>query len=353
MARAVTGLAGAEREDDRMLWFTLRRTAWMAVMLVGLLAITFSISHIAPGDPAALAAGPDATLEMIERIRSEYGLDKPLPTQFVIYLGNILTGDWGRSIHTTHAVWDDLVVFFPATFELVVFSILFAAVLGVPLGVVAAVRQNSLLDHVIRIVTVGGVALPMFWLGLMAQLGLALHLGWFPLGGRMDMMTDPVEPLTHLLLVDSLLRGEFAIFVEGLHHIVLPAAALSVPALASIIRVNRAEMLETLKQEYVVNARAQGLSGFRVVAIYALRNAMLPTMAMIGLRFGWMLGGTVLVETVFDWPGIGLYAVEAAINSDFEPIMGATIVLGFFFMAGNLIIDLIYGALDPRVRDQI
>ncbi len=336
-----------------MLEFTLRRTLWMAVMLVGLLAITFVISHIAPGDPAALAAGPDATLEMIELIRRQHGLDQPVPIQFVVYLGNILSGDWGTSIHSTHAVWDDLVAYFPATFELVVFSILFAVVLGVPAGVVAAVRQNTMLDHIIRIVTVGGVALPMFWLGLMAQLAFALHLGWFPLGGRMDMMTDPVDPITHLLLVDSLLRGEFAVFGEGLHHMALPAAALSVPALASIIRVNRAEMLETLKQDYVVNARAQGLSVFRIVAIHALRNAMLPTMAMIGLRFGWMLGGTVLVETVFDWPGIGLYAVESAINSDFEPIMGATIVLGFFFMVTNLVIDLIYGMLDPRVRDQI
>lgn len=336
-----------------MLRFTLRRVLWMAAMLVGLLAITFSISHIAPGDPAALAAGPDATLEMIELIRRENGLDKPLPVQFFIYLGNILVGDWGTSIHTTHAVWDDLAIFFPATFELVMVSILFAVLLGVPLGVIAAVNQNNMLDHSIRTVTVGGVALPMFWLGLMAQLFFALQLGWFPLGGRIDMMTDPVEPITHLLLVDSLLRGEFGTFAEAMHHAVLPAAALSVPALASIIRVNRAEMLETLNQDYVVNARAQGLSTFRIVAIYALRNAMLPTMAMVGLRFGWMLGGTVLVESVFDWPGIGLYAVESAINSDFEPIMGATIVLGFFFMMANLIIDLIYGALDPRVREQI
>ena len=336
-----------------MIWFTVKRLLMVMLMLAGLLAITFTISHIAPGDPAALAAGPDATQEMIERIRVEYGLDKPIPQQFVIYLQGIVTGNWGQSIHTTRAVWDDLVTFFPNTFELVVVSILFAIVLGVPLGVLAAVRQNSVLDHSIRIITVSGVAMPMFWLGLMAQLFFALQLGWFPLGGRIDMMTDPPNAITHLLLVDAILNGEFGTFVEGLHHIVLPAVALSFPALASIIRVNRAEMLETLKQDYVVNARAQGLSTFRIVAIYALRNAMLPTMAMIGLRFGWMLGGTVLVESVFDWPGIGLYAVEAAVNSDFEPIMGATIVLGFFFMMTNLLIDLIYGMLDPRVREQI
>ena len=325
----------------------------MAFMLLGLLAITFTISHIAPADPAGLAAGPDATVEMIERYRVEYGLDRPLYEQFAIYLGRLLTGDWGRSIHTTRGVWEDLVVYFPATVELVLFSIAVAILLGVPLGVIAAVNQNRPLDHLIRIVTVSGVAMPMFWLGLMAQLYFALQLEWFPLGGRIDMMTDPPPPITRLLLVDSLLAGQFSTFLEALHHMVLPALALCFPALASIIRVNRAEMLETLNQDYIVNARAQGLSSTRIVAVYALRNAMLPTMAMIGLRFGWMLGGTVLVETVFDWPGVGLYAVDAAISSDFEPIMGATIVLGFFFMLTNYLIDVTYGYLDPRTRGQV
>lgn len=336
-----------------MLRFTLRRAVLMAFMLLGLLAITFTISHVAPADPAGLAAGPDATPAMIERYRVEYGLDRPLYVQFGIYLAKLFSGDWGKSIHTTHPVWDDLVAFFPNTVELVVFSILIAVALGIPLGVIAAVNQNRPIDHAIRVLTVSGVALPMFWLGLMAQLFFALELEWFPLGGRIDMMTDPPDPITHLLLVDSLLRGQFSTFVEGLHHMVLPAVALCFPALASIIRVNRAEMLETLNQDYIVNARAQGLSTLRIVAVYALKNAMLPTMAMIGLRFGWMLGGTVLVETVFDWPGIGLYAVQAAIGSDFEPIMGATIVLGFFFMLTNFLIDVIYSILDPRVREQI
>jgi peptide/nickel transport system permease protein len=336
-----------------MLRFILRRTVLMALMLVGLLTITFTISHVAPADPAALAAGPDANVEMIERYRVERGLDRPLPEQFFLYVSSLLSGDWGTSIHTTRGVWDDLVSYFPNTVELVTVSIAIAIVLGVPLGVIAAVHQNRPLDHVIRVVTVSGVAMPMFWLGLMGQLLFALQLGWFPLGGRIEMMTDPPQPITHLLLVDAILRGQFSVFLEGLHHIVLPAVALCFPALASIIRVNRAEMLETLKQDYIVNARAHGLSTFRVVAIYALRNAMLPTMSMIGLRFGWMLGGTVLIETVFDWPGIGLYAVQAAISSDFEPIMGATIVLGFFFMLTNFLIDILYGVLDPRVRLQV
>lgn len=336
-----------------MLRFTFKRAVLMVFMLLGLLAITFTISHIAPSDPAALAAGPDANVEMIERYRVEYGLDRPLYEQFAIYLGRLLTGNWGKSIHTTRQVWDDLLTYFPNTVELVGFSILIAVLLGVPLGVIAAVNQNRPVDHMIRILTVSGVAMPMFWLGLMAQLYFALYLEWFPLGGRINMMTDPPADITHLLMVDALLQGRFSTFVEALHHIVLPAVALCLPALASIIRVNRAEMLETLNQDYIVNARAQGLSTFRIVAVYALKNAMLPTMAIIGLRFGWMLGGTVLVETVFDWPGIGLYAVQAAISSDFEPIMGATIVLGFFFMMTNFVIDILYGMLDPRVREQV
>ena len=336
-----------------MAWFLAKRGLLVCVMLLGLLVITFVISHVAPGDPARLAAGPDATHEMVELIRKERGLDKPLPTQFFIYLKGILVGNWGTSMHTTQAVWDDLVRYFPATFELVMFSIVIAVALGVPMGMIAAIYQNSPLDHALRVITVSGVALPMFWLGLMLQLFFSLQIEIFPLSGQIHAMTDPPQPITHLILLDSLLRGQWDVFVEASHYIVLPALTLAIPALASIIRVNRAEMLETLRKDYIVNARAQGIASLRIFAFYALRNAMLPTMAMIGLRFGWMLGGTVLVETVFDWPGIGLYAVTAAVSSDFEPIMGATIVLGFFFMMTNLVIDIMYGFLDPRVRHQI
>ena len=333
--------------------FIIRRCFMMVLMMAGLLAITFIISRIAPGDPARLAAGPDATAEMVERMRVAYGLDKPLVEQFAIYAGNLLQGDFGQSIYTTRAVLTDLIAFFPATLELVCASIIFAIIIGIPLGMLSAVIQNSFGDHTIRVLSVLGVAMPMFWLGLMLQLFFGLELGWFPIGGRIDLLTDPPTMITGLYFVDGLLAGRLDFVSEALHYMVLPALALSFPALASIIRVNRAEMLETLNQDYIVNARAQGLSQWRIVGIYALRNAMLPTMAMIGLRFGWMLGGTVLVETVFDWPGVGLYAVDAVKNSDFEPIMGVTIVLGFFFMLTNFLIDLAYAWLDPRVRHQV
>ena len=333
--------------------FLAKRGILIFVMLLGLLTLTFFISHVAPGDPARLRAGPDATHEMVEVIRVKYGLDQPLTTQFYVYLKGMLVGDWGESIHSTREVWDELVIYFPNTFELVMFSILIAMVLGVPIGMLAAVYQNTAIDHFLRVISISGVALPMFWLGLMLQLFFALKYPLFPLNGQLHVLLDPPDPITHLILVDSILRGQWNIFLNGAHHIVLPALTLSVPGMASIIRVNRAEMLETLNKDYIVNARAQGLSSLRIVGMYALRNAMLPTMAMIGLRFGWMLGGTVMVETVFDWPGVGLYAVNGAINNDFAPIIGSTIVLGFLFMLTNLVIDIIYGVLDPRVRAQI
>lgn len=333
-----------------MLQMIGKRSILMLGMLLGLLVITFSISHIAPGDPAALAAGPDATQEMIDQVREEYGFDKPLVEQFFLYVGGIFEGNLGRSVYTTRPVAQDLMVYFPATLELVIYSILFAIVLGVPMGVISAVKQNGWVDNLVRFISSSGVGLPMFWLGLMLQLYFGLQLGWFPLGGRLDLMTDPPTTITGMYTIDALLTLKFNVFFEALHHMVLPAIALSFPALASIVRVNRAEMIETLSLDYMTNARAQGISKFRMIAAYALKNAMLPTLAIIGLRFGWMLGGTVLIESVFDWPGVGLYALQAVTASDFEPVMAVTLILGAWFMLTNFLIDIIYGILDPRVR---
>lgn len=330
-----------------------RRLGLMAIMLLGLAVITFTIANIAPGDPARLAAGPDASQAMVEEIRQDRGFDRPLPIRFVIYVGNLLQGDLGTSVYTGRPVAEDIAKFLPATLELVLFSISIAILLGVPLGVLAAVRQNRLLDHTIRLLSVSGVALPMFWLGLMLQWYLALEVQLFPLGGRLGVFDEVPPVITGMITVDALLTGDPGTAVAALWHMILPALALSFPALAAIIRVNRAEMLEVLGRDYVVNARAQGIGPFRIIALYALKNAILPTLAMIGLRFGWMLGGTVLVEGVFDFPGIGLYAAKAAIASDFEPIMAVTLILGAAFMLTNLVIDLTYALLDPRVRNQI
>jgi len=333
-----------------MIWFVVKRLFLLIGMLFGLLAITFSISHVAPGDPASLAAGPDATQEMIEAIRVKYGLDKPLWEQFVLYVGGIMQGDFGVSVRTTRDVGTDLLRYFPATFELVSFSIFMACILGIPLGMVSALFRNGFVDHATRILSVSGMALPMFWLGLMLQLWIALSLGWLPLGGRLELMTDPPPFVTGLYLIDSLLAGQWETFKETVSHLILPATALCFPALASIMRVNRAEMLEALSQDYVTGARAMGISPWRIICLYALKNTMIPTLAMVGLRYGWMLGGTVLVESVFDWPGIGLYAVESALASDFQPIMGVTLLVGLNFMLVNMLIDILYVWIDPRLR---
>jgi peptide/nickel transport system permease protein len=319
-------------------------------MLFGLLCLTFVISHVVPGDPARLAAGPDANAAMVETIRTKYGLDRPLAAQFARYVRGLAVGDFGESLRSRNAVRDDLARYFPNTFELVALALLLAVAVGLPLGMLSAVYKDTWIDHGARVVSVSGVALPAFWLGLMLQLVIALWLGWLPLGGRLGLTATSPAPITHLLLVDAVLRGEWRTFADALRHAVLPVVTLCVPALASIMRVNRAEMLETLQQDYITTARAQGFPDFRVVTRYALRNAMIPTLAMIGLRYGWMLGGTILVETVFDWPGIGLYAVNAAVSSDFQPIMGVTLLIGLNFMLANLLVDLAYGWLDPRIR---
>lgn len=330
--------------------YIVKRLLLIILTLFGLITVIFMVSRVAPGDPARLAAGPDATEEMVEVMRTEFGLDKPLFVQYISYFKGLFRGNLGRSIRTRRFVLDDLIDFFPATFELTVFSLLFAVVVAIPFGVLCAVYRDRFLDHVARVFSVSGMALPMFWLALMLQLFLALRFDFLPLGGRLGMLTDAPTKITHLFLVDSLLAGNWHAFQDALRHIILPAFVLSFPALASIIRVNRAEMLEVLSRDFITSARAHGISKIRIIGQYALKNALIPTMTMVGLRYGWMLGGTILVETVFDWPGIGLYAVQSAVYSDFQPIMGVTLLIGINFMVANLIIDLVYGALDPRVR---
>jgi peptide/nickel transport system permease protein len=330
--------------------FILKRLFLMLITIVGLSVIVFVVSRIAPGDPAKLAAGPDATEEMVEVIRKEFGLDKPLIVQYGMYMKGLVQGDFGRSIRTRHLVWEDIKMFLPATFELVFVSIGFAILFGILFGILSAVYRDTWIDHIIRLFTVTGVAVPMFWLGIMLQLLFSAKFHIFPLGGRLDTMVNPPPALTHFFLIDSLVNGQWSVFGNTVTHILLPAFVLSFPALASITRINRAEMLEVLHKDFVLNEKAQGISDRLIIYKYTLKNALIPTLTMIGLRYGWMLGGTILVEAVFNWPGIGNYAVAAAVYSDFQPVMAVTIILGLNFMIANLLVDLGYGFLDPRVR---
>jgi peptide/nickel transport system permease protein len=286
---------------------------------------------------------------MYEQIRKEFGLDQPLPVQYVDYVTGVLQGDWGRSILSRRPVVDDLRVFWPATLELVVTAMLIAVAIGVPLGILAAVRADRPADQVSRVVALLGVSLPPFWLAVLFQLLFAWKLGWLPASGRLGTLSDAPSMVTGLYTIDSLLAGQWTMFGESLRQILLPAFTLSFPAMATIMRFTRATLLETLGQDYVRTARAKGIGERRIVLGHALRNAMIPTITMIGLSFGWAMGGSVLVETVFDWPGIGLYATKSALTLDFMPIMGIALLYGVVFSLINIAVDVTYGALDPRV----
>jgi peptide/nickel transport system permease protein len=333
-----------------MTGYAAKRLLLMLVMLFGLVCITFTVSHIAPADPASLAAGPDATQDMIATVRKEYGLDRPLPEQFFRYVSDLAHGNLGRSVATSRPVLDELARFFPATLELVTLSMALGVLLGVPLGMLAAVRRNGLADHGTRIFAISGVAMPTFWFGIVLQLFFGVYLGLLPTSGRLPVTLPPPAAVTHFLILDAALAGQWSVMGEAIRHAILPALVLALPCLASIVRVHRSEMIEALASDYITSARAHGISNMRIVGALAFRNTLIPTLALIGLRYGWMLGGTVLVETVFDWPGIGLYAVQSAIASDFKPVMGVTLLIGLNFMVVNLLVDLAYGVVDPRVR---
>lgn len=333
-----------------MLIFTAKKFLVLVGTMIGVAILTFLITNIAPGDPARLVAGPNATESMVETVRVENGLDKPLFEQLGIYLGNMVQGDLGTSIVTAQPVTQELLRQAPATLELVIVSMTMGIVLGMLLGVLSAVWRDGFFDQVVRLFSVSGVALPAFWLGLLMQLYFAVRLGWLPVSGRYPILMEPPPPITHFYLIDSLLAGDLQKFWVSFSYILMPAIVLSLPCLASILRVTRSEMIEVLQSDHIIAARAHGLSHFRIITYYALKNAALPVLAIIGLRFGWMLGSTVVVETVFDWPGLGLYAVSSALSSDFKPVIGVTLMITFFFVLSNMLVDMAYAWIDPRLR---
>jgi peptide/nickel transport system permease protein len=329
--------------------YVTRRILLIIPVLFGVSILTFVLARVVPGDPARLAAGPQGTQDMYEKIRADFGLDDPLVIQYWHYLTDLLGGDWGNSILSRRPVLTDLTTYWPATLELVIVAMFIATIIGVPLGVVAAVRADRLADQAARIISLLGVSVPAFWLAVLMQMFFGLRLDWLPISGRLPTLVPPPPDVTGLYLIDSLIAGEWSTFVEALRHILLPAITLSVASLATIARFTRASLLEVLHNDYVRTARAKGLTERKVVTRHALRNAFIPTLTMIGLSFGWSMGGSVLVETVFDWPGIGLYATKSALTLDFMPIMGIALLYGLVFSLINLAVDVAYGFLDPRV----
>ena len=333
-----------------LIHYTARRLLLVIPLLLGLSLLTFTVSRVLPGDPVGLAAGPQATEEIREQIRQDFGLDKPLPVQYVNYMAGALRGDLGESLYTRHRVADDLATFFPATLELTLAAILFATILGVPAGIISAMHRDRLPDHVSRAISLFFVSFPSFWLAMIFQLVFGRLLGWFPIGRRFPVVMPPPPTVTGLYLIDSLVAGDLTAFSTALSHILIPALVLSFSALASITRITRASMLEVLDKDFVRQERAIGIPHRIIITKYVLRNAFIATLTVISLNFGWLMAGAVLIETIFDWPGLGLYAVESSLRLDFQPIMGITLIYGIVFSLINILTDIVYGILDPRIR---
>lgn len=338
-------------------WFRRRAGAvagfllTLAVTFLGLLAITFFIGRVIPIDPVLSVVGDRATKEVYEAARMAMGLDQPLVMQFLSYVGHVLTGDLGQSVSTGRPVIEDLSRFFPATFEMATLGILIGVALGVPLGVVAAARQGSWLDQLIRVVGLMGYSVPAFWLGLV---GLALfyaRLRWVGGPGRLDIFYDGlIAPVTGMILIDSLLAGEIDIFWNAVSHLVLPASVLGFFSLAYIARMTRSFMLDQLGQEFVTTARVKGVPERVVIWRHAFNPIRVPLITVIGLSYAGLLEGSVMVEVVFSWPGIGNYLTTALLNADMNAVLGATLVIGSVFILINKVSDVLYRVLDPRAR---
>lgn len=333
-----------------MLTYILRRLVLLIPVLLGLSMMVFVIGRLLPGDPVMLAAGPNATAQEMAALSAEFGLDQPIALQYGRYLAGLLQGNWGRSLQTRGPVLEDLRVYLPATMELVVAAMAIAIVAGILLGLVAAVWRNGWVDYLVRLLSLASISMPRFFLGLLLQLVFAMWLGWTALGGRFPLTGSPPPVVTGMLTVDTLLAGDMAALLLALQHLALPAVAMSLSPLATITRMMRASTLEVLQQDYVLTARALGIPPGKLLFKHVLRNALSATLTVIGLYFGWLLGGTVLVETVFDWPGIGLYATKSILTQDFMPVMGVVLCIGTMFVLFNLVIDILYGVINPKVQ---
>ncbi|MBX5086515.1 ABC transporter permease [Rhizobium lentis] len=320
---------------------------------LGLLAVTFFIGRVVPIDPVLAILGDRAPTHVVERVRQEMGFNLPLYQQFYIYIKGILAGDFGNSVLTTNPVMVDIRRVMPATIELATLGTLIGACVGVPLGVLAAVRRGSIADQVVRVIGLIGYSVPIFWLALIALVIFYAQLRWVAFPGRIDIVFEyTFTPITGFYLLDSAWQGQWDVFCDVFRHIILPASLLGYFSLAYISRMTRSFMLNELSQEYIVAARAKGLSETRVIWGHALRNAAVPLVTVIALSYAGLLEGSVLTETVFSWPGIGLYITNSLQNADMNAVLGGTIVIGTIFIGINLLSDLLYRTLDPRTRNR-
>lgn len=319
----------------------------MIPTLFGLSLLIFALTRIMPGDSIRLAAGTDATPQQIAVLTEKMGLDQPVFKQYLQYLTGIFRGDWGYSLRTQHNVYEDIQESFSATFELCLVGMILAIFLGVPLGVLAAVKNNKPTDHIIRVVSLSGIAIPRFWLAILLQFIFCYILGIMPVIGRGNIV--PMH-ITGLWLLDSLLTLNFPAFFDSLKHILIPAVSLSIASAAQIMRMTRTNMIEQLNKEYIVAAKSYGLPNNLIINRYMLKNAFITILSIIGMQFGSLIGNAFLVETVFGWPGMASYSIAGLMYKDYNAIIGVTLVIGIIFAIINLVVDLIYGMLDPRIR---
>jgi dipeptide transport system permease protein len=328
-----------------------RRLGITLFSIAAVIVITFALTRLLPGDTAAYFAGPAATEQAIQEVRVKLGLDQPKLVQFVRYVGDLSRGDFGQSLTTGQPVIRDISSRLPASAELTLAGLIVSILIAVPLGVLAAVKEGSAIDHFSRVIATAGVSLPVFFTGLLLAYFFYFVLGWAPAPlGRLDIIYSAPPHVTGFYLIDSLIARDMEVFRAAAKQLVLPAATLAIFSLAPITRMTRASMLAVLSSDFVRTARASGLSTRKVILTYAFRNALLPVITTLGMVFSFLLGANVLVEKVFAWPGIGSYAVEALIASDFAPVQGFVLVMAIMYVLLNLMIDLLYGVIDPRVR---
>ena len=335
-----------------MLTFLLKRLGLVLPTFIGITLLVFSLIRLLPGDPVeALSGERGMDAERYQRLLHQFGLDRPLPVQYLDYLWKAVHGDLGLSIITHEPVFAEFMTLFPATIELSACAMLIALLLGLPAGIIAAVKRNTVWDYSVMGASLTGYSMPIFWWGLLLILTFSVWLGWTPVSGRIAIQFD-IPPVTGFMLVDSLLSGERGAFKSALSHLVLPSIALGTIPLAVIARMTRSSMLEVLREDYVRTARAKGASSFRVVGIHALRNALIPVVTTIGLQVGTLLAGAILTETIFSWPGIGKWLVEAIHRRDYPAVQGGILLSATVIIAVNLIVDVLYGVINPRIRHQ-
>lgn len=332
-----------------MVNYIIKRLLALIPILIGVSLIVFLIVHLIPGDPAQTMLGERATAEAIASLRESMGLNDPLYVQFFRFFSRLLRGDLGRSIMSNSLVWEELLIRFPATLELSFFSMIFAVIVGVPAGIFAATHQNSWFDNLSMLFALFGVSMPIFWLGLMLIWLFGVELAWLPPSSRLSVGVN-LNVITNLYVLDSIIQSNWVALWDSIRHLILPSAALGTIPMAMIARMTRSSMLEVLRQDYIRTAYAKGLRERIVVYKHALKNALVPIITVVGLQFGILLGGAVLTETIFSWPGLGKYLVDAIYARDFPVVQGGILFFAFTFVLVNLIVDLSYATIDPRIQ---